>query len=261
MFSWFRRPDRPPSPAAENPGRGHTVRVAFHNAKKSWEETDDLAASLAATLNALGQKATVKRDWVELESGFALLPQVVSVDPMDDTGVNTTTTIQVTHPSLVPGGVFEYQRSSGTDIHDSFAKGFKDWAEYDLPVFLDAQRDKATLCMFAEMQPDRRLVFGPPVHMAQKAGAAPSEHDFCPCCLITKNIGAFENLVSDGKFHGIRLFVSRDAQGHVEADCRVNGVDWPEGTKALMRYAQSWPDRGSEYRRQYVCIQTRKQGM
>jgi hypothetical protein len=258
MFSWFRKDSWPPRPAAENPGRGHNVVVGFSNADKSWEESDDLAVSLAATLNVMGHKATVKRNWVELESGFGLLPQIVSVKPLDKAGVNTTTTIQVAHASLVPGGVFEYQHSSGTDIRDSFTKGFKHWAEYDLPVFIDAQRAKATLCMVAEMEPDRRLVFGPPVHMAQKPGAAPSEHDFCPCCLVTKNITAFDELLRDGKFHGIRLFVSRDAEGLIEADCRVNGIDRPAGAEALKRYAQSWPDRGVEYRKQYVCIQTRE---
>ena len=129
MFSWFRRPDRPPPPAAENPGRGHTVRVAFANAHKSWEEEDDLAASLAATLNAMGHKASVKRDWVELEGGFSLVPQVVNVKPMDSSGVQTVTTIQISHPVLVPGGVFEFQHSTGDDIRDSFAQGFKAWAE------------------------------------------------------------------------------------------------------------------------------------
>ena len=257
MFSWFRRPDRPPPSAAENPGRGHSVLVGFSNAQRTWEETADLTVSLAATLNAMGQKAIVKRDWVELESGFSLLPQIVSVEPMENAGVNTTTTIQVAHASLVPGGIFEYQHSSGADIRDSFAKGFKDWAEYDLPVLNDALLVKAAMCMVAEMKPDRRLVFGPPVHMAQKAGAAPSEHDFCPCCLITKNIEAFDDLLRDGNFHGIRLFVSRDTEGRIEADCRVNGIDRPEGAEALKRYAQTWPDRGYEYRKQYVCIQTR----
>ena len=46
-------------------------------------------------------------------------------------------------------------------------------------------------------------------------------------------------------------------EGRIEADCRVNGVDRPEGAAALVRYAQTWPDRGFEYRKQYVCIQTR----
>jgi hypothetical protein len=260
MFSWFRRPDRPPPPAAENPGRGHTVLVAFKNAQKSWEETDDLAASLAATLNALGHKATVKRDRVELESGFSLLPQVVSVEPLENAGVNTVTTIQASHATLIPRGVFEYQHASGNDLRSAFAQGFKGWAELDLPVFLDALSASAATCMVAAMEPDRRLVFGPPVQMAQKNGPIRGEHDFCPCCLFTKNADAFDELLRDQSFHGIRFFVSRDAQGHIEADCRVNGVERPAAAAALMRYAKGWPDRGVEYRKQYVCIQTREPG-
>ena len=267
MFSWFRASPRPPKPAAGNPGRGHTVRVAFANAQKSWEEDDDLAVSLAATMNAMGHKSAAKRDWVELEGGFSLLPQVVGVTPMDDSGVKTTTTIQVSHPVLVPAGVFEYQHSTGANVRESFAQGFKNWAELDLPVFLDAQRDKGTACMYMEMKAgqeatsllaaDRRIVLGPPLQMVQKNHPIPGEHSFCPCCLFTHSFRAFENVLKDREFHGIRLFASRDADGKIQADCRVNGIDWPAGAAELVRYAQEWPDRGVEYRKQYVCIQTR----
>jgi hypothetical protein len=34
-------------------------------------------------------------------------------------------------------------------------------------------------------------------------------------------------------------------------------VDYPQGAAGLVRYAQTWPQRGFEYRKQYVCIQTR----
>lgn len=267
MFSWFLKSPRPPKPPASNPGRGHTVRVAFANAQKSWEENDDLATSLAATLNAMGHKSVVKRDWVELEGGFSLLPQVVAVTPMDDSGVKTTTTLQVSHPALVPAGVFEFQHATGANVRESFSQGFKSWAELDLPVFLDAQRDKGTTCMFMEMKQgqeatsvlaaDRRIVLGPPLQMVQKTNHIPGEHTFCPCCLFTSSFRAFENVLKDREFHGIRLFVSRDAEGHIQADCRVNGVDWPAGAAELVRYAKDWPDRGVEYRKQYVCIQTR----
>src|SRR5689334_22260831 len=91
MFSWFRKAPRPPRPATENPGRGHTVRVAFANKLKSWEENDDLATSLADILNKTGHRAAAKGDWVELDGGFSLLPQVVGVTPVDDSGVNTVT--------------------------------------------------------------------------------------------------------------------------------------------------------------------------
>jgi len=37
----------------------------------------------------------------------------------------------------------------------------------------------------------------------------------------------------------------------------VNGIEWPEGAAALLQYAKDWPDRGTEYRKQYFVIQTR----
>jgi hypothetical protein len=270
MFSWFRKGPRPPKPTAENPGRGHTVRVAFANKQRSWEESDDLATSLSDGLNKAGHKAAAKGDWVELEGGFSLLPQIVAVTPLDDSGVNTVTTIQVSHPELIPAGVFEYQHSTGDNIREAFSQGFKSWAELDLPVFLDALRDKPTSCMVMEMKPgqeatsllatDRRVVLGPPLQMVQKNGHIPGEHTFCPCCLFTSSYRAFENVLRDRDFHGIRMFVMRGADGHIEADCRVNGIDWPEGAAALVNYAKDWPDRGTEYRKQYVVIQTRAPG-
>ncbi|HEY6123441.1 MAG TPA: DUF6348 family protein [Steroidobacteraceae bacterium] len=266
MFSWFRKSPRPPRPATGNPGQGHIVRVAFSNAQKTWQETDDLTTSLSAALKAQGHEATAKGDWVEL-GDFSLLPQVVGVEPLENSGVKTVSTIQVSHPTLLQGSLFEYQHSSGTDVRDSFAKGFKNWAELDLPVFLDAQRPKAVDCMVMEMKPgaestsvlpvDRRIVFGPPLQMAQNQDVVAGDHDFCPCCLFTNSIAAFDDLLRDQNFYGVRLFVSRDDQGLIKADCRVNGVDRPEGAAALVRYAQTWPDRGFEYRKQYVCIQAR----
>ncbi|HEU5136444.1 MAG TPA: DUF6348 family protein [Steroidobacteraceae bacterium] len=242
------------------------MRVAFSSAGKNWEETDDLATTLTATLNALGHAATAKGDWVELGE-FRLLPQVVNVEPLESSGVKTASTIQISHSSLKPSGLFEYQHSSGTDLRDSFAKGFKTWADLDLPVFLDAQRARATDCMVMEMKPGqesqsvlpagRRVVLGPTLHMAQNTQVIEGEHEFCPCCLFTNSIGAFDALLRDEDFHGVHLFVSRDAEGLIEADCRVDGIDRPEGAAALTVYAKSWPDRGFEYRKQYLCIQTR----
>ena len=267
MFSWFKKGPRPPKPAASNPGDGHTVRVAFANAQRSWEEDDDLAVSLAAALNALKYNAVVKGAWVELEGGYSLLPQVVGVTPLDNSGVNTATTIQLSHPDLIPRGVFEFQHSTGDNVRESFSQGFKSWAEVDLPVFLEAQQEKAKVCMYMEMKKgrestsvlaaDRRIVLGPTLHMAQKTNPIPGEHPFCPCCLFTSSFRAFDSLLKDREFHGIRLFVMRDADGHIQADCRVDGVDWPAGAEELLKYAKDWPDRGLEYRKQYICFQTR----
>lgn len=268
MVSWFRKLPRPPKPAANNPGQGPLAIVAFANGERSWEEKDELPATLANTLNELGHKAIAKGDWVELDGGYLLLPQVVNVQPLEQSGVRTATTIQVSHDSVVSAGVFEYQHSNGANIHESFASGFKSWAEIDLPVFLDAQRAKAKDSMVwqakagseatSALRPGRRILMGPPMQMAQNTARLAGDHEFCPCCLFTQCIGVTGDLLRDDAFYGVRLFVTRDRDGLIQADCRVNGVDRPDAAAKLMEYAKTWPDRGLEYRKQYVIIQSRE---
>jgi hypothetical protein len=47
----------------------------------------------------------------------------------------------------------------------------------------------------------------------------------------------------------------------VQADCRVNGEDWSAGAEALRAYVTRWPDRGFEFRKQYVVIQSPPQAL
>ena len=51
-----------------------------------------------------------------------------------------------------------------------------------------------------------------------------------------------------------RLFASRDSESVAQADCRINGVDWAPGISALLKYVATWPNRGFEYRKQFVAI-------
>ena len=73
----------------------------------------------------------------------------------------------------------------------------------------------------------------------------------CPLCL---SLTAFRDHLQANEFCGIRLFASRDANGEAVADCRINGVDWAPGQAELLKYVATWPDRGFEYRKQYVAI-------
>ena len=82
------------------------------------------------------------------------------------------------------------------------------------------------------------------------------EHPFCPCCLLTKSFEAFRELIEGNGFYGLRLFAARDAEGELQADCRVNGDDWDKGAQALREYARTWPEAGYEFRKQYVVLQS-----
>lgn len=247
---------------------GPSALVSFANGQKSWTEEEHLVRSLAAVLRELGHEPRDRGDWLELGDGFTLLPQVVQVQPFEPSGVGTVSTIQVAHPKLMPAGVFEYQHAGGDDLRDSFAKGFRMWAQVDLPVFLELGADKPATTMMmdfdvgqakAELPCDRRVVLGPTQHFARSplADDVKDEHPFCPCCLFTNSLDAFRRLLAQDAFFGIRLYAMRDTDGTLRADCRVNGVDYPAGVEALIRYAGRWPDRGFEFRKQYAAIRSK----
>lgn len=256
----------PPPADSANPGHGPVVRCAFSNAERTWEENVDLVELLAETLRDRGLSIHNHGGWLSLDE-FQIVPQFVNIEPLEPSGAQTLSTIQVSHPTLAPQGVFEYQHSNGADLRESFRKGFENWAELDLPVFRELLLEKVETCSFMTLEPTeqgtsrlqhvRRVMFGPAQQMAQEpAGAEPEEHCFCPCCLFTNCHEAFEPLLYERGFHGIRLFAFRSATGEIEADCRVDGRDWPEGMEALKRYAAAWPQRGLEWRKQFVAIHT-----
>lgn len=261
-MGWFRKSERmPPAASPANPGKGPTYSVAFANGERTWEEADDLVASLARTLRALGHVVDQKKTWIELED-LQLVPQIVSIQPLERGGVHTLSTIQVSHATAIPEGVFEFQHAAGDTSPASFASGFKNWAELDLPVYLDALRKtpKVTTTLSFEPGPKsnlshaRRVVLGPPQRMAVNP-PDDADHPYCPCCFFTKNHEVLRELLDSTAFYGVRFFAMRNVDGTAEADCRVNGEDFEPGRQALVDYVKTWPGTGIESRKQYICIQ------
>jgi hypothetical protein len=162
---------------------------------------------------------------------------------------------------LLPAGTFEYQHSYGDTRKRYLTRGFDLWAQVDLVVFQDALRNELAHCtsMADELggrAPAARAVRprGAPRRAAE--AAEEEEHPFCPCCLFTNTWDAFKPQIESDGVYGVRLYAARDSQGQVQADCRVNGEDWPAGAQALRAYVAQWPDRGFEFRKQYVVIQS-----
>ena len=264
MFRWLSRKPALPSFSSANPGQGTSIRVGFSSARRDWGEEADTLASLAAVLESRDVKFRRGETHLEIGSGLIVRPQFVRLRPQDDKSVQTTTTVEINHAGLCPRGTFEYQHSIGSTLEESLRNGFVGWADSDLPVFMDALREKPETCtsMLIDL-PDsaasapgrRRIIFGPPIHCAaREAFDSGQGHNFCPCCLFTNSIEAFRDPVHDDEFHGVRLFASRDSNGAAQADCRIDGVVWTPGISALLKYVATWPDRGFEYRKQFVAI-------
>lgn len=280
-------PGRAFEPSPGNPGSASYGHLTFApEGEESWVEPFDLTELAANVLRELGHELRVDGDWIELPaSGLYLLPQLIEFNIRDDGNIHVATTMQCNHASLLPQGLFEYQYSIQETFDEAAAAGINQWARTDLPVLLDATRASAESCMEMRMEFDprdgrpartRRVLFGPVAHYgrvprdpaagdADASARAANEpgsddgddaHEFCPCCLFTQSIDAFQPLLEDDALLGLRLFASRDEDGECQSDCRVNGEEWPRGLNALRAYAATWPGTHLEYRKQYVIVQS-----
>jgi hypothetical protein len=286
MFSWFRKkqapaiaappppPPPPPTPTAppaqQDPPRLVRGQIGFSNGEKSWTEHFDVIEIAVAVLNERGIFTTRDGNTLTLDtSGYVISPVMTSFKPLDRGGAQTVTVIQVRHPTIAPQGLFEYQHATGKSVSDAIRAGFDQWTQVDLVALLDATEQKPQRCMALEMSfpatgsapaRHRRVILGPVAHFKQRQPAPDDpaeEHPFCPCCLFTRSMEAFKPFIESDDFVGLRLFAMRDEHGEPAADCRVNGQEFEAGKQKLREYVRSWPDFGTEFRKQYVLIQSR----
>jgi Family of unknown function (DUF6348) len=276
MFGF--RKKTPPPLCKSNPGICVEGKVAFARGDWSWTEEFNTVTLAASALQARGFAVRTEKTWlVDEDSGFLLLPQLVELQPLEDGGVRTVTTMQTNHPGLAPDGLFEYQHSTGDSAADSIRKGFDQWAQVDFPPLIDTLRPKPQACTMLEMAFPakdgaparvRRAILGPVMHYVAspsannggstadtpEQGDAGDAHPFCPCCLLTRSFETFRELIEGDGFYGLRLYAMRDSEGIPQADCRVNGDYWEKGAQALRDYVTTWPEAGFEFRKQYVVL-------
>lgn len=266
MFSFFRK-----KPPQKPETYGQELNFTFRNEEQTWEESVHLLDLLERVLSDAGH--TLQREGdslLDTDRGFVIDPQFLTFQPHEG-AVQTTTIITVSHPELVPESLFEYQHATGEDTAASLKSGFEMWEQTDFVVLKEALLEEPGECTTMVMEyPDgrkRRMILGPVAHLVEDraafeaANACPADensdqHPFCPCCLLTRSLKAFKPLIDDGNFYGIRMFASRDETGRPDADCRVNGHDHKPGMSALRRYARTWEPAGTEFRKQYVVIQS-----
>ena len=260
-------PTNEPDTCAANPGKYLKGQFTFTRGDKSWQEEANAINCMTDALKRGGHPFTAQRSWAELEGGFTIMPRFVSFQPLDKGGVQTVTTVEVSNPPGIPPGVFEFQHSTGDNVQDSFVKGFESWMQTDLPVLMDALREQPKQCTYLQIElpagsGKRRVVLGRVAHLVpkplreRKQPEEGEEHPFCPCCLFTKTGDVWKEKIFDGGFYGIRLFAMRGPEAESGADCRINGLDWEEGKRALVEYVNTWPDLGVEFRKQYIVLQT-----
>jgi hypothetical protein len=233
---------------------------------------DPLSVEQSHLTELLLRALEVRGFQARLVDGHALLDSGVHVDcdflqavVATDGSVRTSTRTLAWHESHFPEGVLEYQHSSGATLDGALQEGFASWSSMDLALLESIATDELDNCSSMQLElPDgeggtlrRQVVFGNAAHLARApVVAGEEEHPFCPCCLFTQSMEALKGSIAVDRFLGIRLFAMRNPEGIPEADCRINGEDAPEALPALRHYVSTWPQRGFEFRKQYVAVRT-----
>lgn len=226
-----------------------------------------LMQMLSEILGSEGIASSWQGSYLSLPEGLVLAAEPVEVVTLGEDKFRTCTRIHVSHASLFPQGLSEYQHAMGSTAILALTEGFRTWVKMDLLVLLDAIRESPKDCMVIETNIAseaeladgrplfRQVILGPVAHLVSlPAPNQKEEHPFCPCCLLTEIMPAFHEVLQTSRFLGVRLFASRDNEGQLAADCRVNGEDFLPAVEHLKQYAGKWPDRGLEFRKQYVVI-------
>lgn len=207
---------------------------------------------LEQTLIGLGFAPNRTEAGLTLPSGIQLEVALLDSRVLDNGVARTTTQVVSVHPTYFPQGLTEFQHSAGSNTASSLSEGFANWAKMDLVALEDAVLPKPQSCSFMEMTfpstgdaapRKRQVIFGPTGHVvtSQSEVSEEEDHPFCPCCLFTNSSEAFRAILDSDTFAGIRLFASKDFDGEVAADCRVNGEEFSEAQSHLQNYVNRWP--------------------
>lgn len=266
MFNWLRKHTAEPTPklprAGENPanpGIGSMANWTFRDGRRTWQEPMNLLNTLERLLAERGRSIRVEGPLVlDVESQLSLRPLLHTMQPVNQNGVRTSTTIEIKHPTRILSPVFEFQHSAGPNLEASLMAGFRQWYDSDFITLLDAVRDEAVDCMELSDN-ERRITLGPLILGCQPdLPRDDSEYPLCPCCMFNRTKDAYQSLMTAPDFYALHLYAARDPHGRPIADCRLSGEDYPAGKRALVEYVRTWKSAGVESRKQYVLIQERR---
>lgn len=213
--------------------------------------------------------------WIYVkDNGYYLFPLLIALSHDEDNGFKISATIQIHHKEIFPEGIFEYvyPQKQATDLTDGLFDLFKTWVDLDWETLADCLNLKNSKYMSVEIELKdvvKHIFYGSvlsyPNVDAEKLKAKgidpdPYIDEFCPCCLFTNSMEAFDDQIKDTeKNYAVRLFAMKNANGEIKADCRINGEEYPQAEEYLKKYASTWKDCDIiKFRKQYVIIRNGK---
>lgn len=212
--------------------------------------------------------------WIHVkDNGYSLLPALINFYSDENNEIKISATVQIHHKEVFPNGIFEYvyPQKKVENVIGGLFELFETWVNLDWRTLCDCLKFEKS--EFMSMRIDlnkektqaKHVFYGPvlsypniDVEDAKAKGidVDPYIDEFCPCCLFTNSMEAFVKQIKDtNQNYAIRLFAMKDPNGEVDADCRINGEEYPQAEEYLKKYAKTWKDCDIiKMRKQYVII-------
>lgn len=212
--------------------------------------------------------------WIHVkDNDYYLFPALINFYSDENNELKISATIQIHHKEIFPNGIFEYvyPQKKAENVIGGLFELFETWADLDWLTLCDCLKFEKS--EFMSMRIDlnkektqaRHIFYGSvlsypniDVEEAKSKGidVDPYIDEFCPCCLFTNSMEAFDKQIKDtSQNYAIRLFAMKNPDGEVDADCRINGEEYPQAENYLKKYAKTWKDCDiMKMRKQYVII-------
>ncbi|BBM45643.1 DUF6348 family protein [Leptotrichia trevisanii] len=217
---------------------------------------------------------TENNKWIYVkDNGYYLLPLLINFYYDENNELKMSATIQIHHKEIFPNGIFEYvyPQQKAENAIDGLFELFETWVDLDWLTLCDCLKFEKSEYMSMRIDLDKEKIkskhvfYGPvlsypnfDVEEAKSKGIDidPYIDEFCPCCLFTNSMEAFDEQIKDtSQNYAIRLFAMKNPDGEIDADCRINGEEYPQAEKYLKNYTKTWKKCDiMKFRKQYVII-------
>jgi hypothetical protein len=132
----------------------------------------------------------------------------------------------------------------------------RQWVMGVLPALLSFRQPRQDICQMSRVTIEAPEPYGWSIHMPPLLCRRYGKCDFQPEIDNTEVFGVVFEAVNDcgsrESMFWLECFAVRNPDGSVDATCRYNNRDWPEGQRALLHWASTWPGADG-------CIVTKRQ--
>lgn len=204
------------------------------------------------------------------DEAVAFLPLNLKIsgelEHLDDSNPETVSSrliIKVRHEKFFPHGIFEYSYGFGKDAAEAIEHAIFRWIELDFNAFHDLlceskavfrEGNKLELVSISTNGGilGWEVVLTDIIHLESETQKVKINQDEIYLDMLDLITGS---LLCEKGVYGIKYFAMQDESGNIQLDCRLNGIDWEEGRRALGNYVLNWGIQNElHWRKQYVLI-------